>query len=107
MNSIFINYFRLTQHTRFLFLFRRLNKCQHKYSCIERILRKSFDWLKYYMVLRVPLYGLMSKIQGEGENVMDYKGFIIGEIAMLIMVGGLNSAGCFIKYMNEEVIEQS
>ena len=60
MNSFFMNYLFLNQHTRFLFLFRRLNTCRHKHSCLESILRKVYEVVACYGVVRLPLYWLMS-----------------------------------------------
>ena len=46
-------------------------------------------------------------ISNEGENIMDSKYFIAAEILGLIVMSGLRSAGCMVRFMNEEIIQQS
>eukprot|EP00347_Sterkiella_histriomuscorum_P010038 403338929 len=110
-NSLFLNYFFLNAcNTRFLFLFRRLNGCQHKHSCVESVLRKMFEVVSGYCVLRVPLHAIMGKLSSGSENStnpMDSKWFIGMELAILVLMGSLRSAGCFVRFMNEEIIQQS
>lgn len=106
MDSIFMNYFFMNEKTRLLFLFRRLNACQHKHSCIESILRKLYQVVSFYGVFRIPLYFLCRKMQTE-DNVMDSKVFILSEILACLILGGLRSAGCFVRFMNEEIITQT
>lgn len=103
-DSILMNYFFLSQRTRFLFLFRRLNGCSHKHSCFESIARKLYNCFAYYGLIRIPLYFLWKHFQGADNNVMDKGSFIIAEVLALLLLGGLNSAGCFIRYMNEDSI---
>ena len=102
-----MNYCFLTQRTRFLFLFRRLNGCHHEHSCIESVFRKLYDWVAYYGLLRIPLYYIFRYVNGPENNIMDRGSFIMTEIIALLLLGGLNSAGCFIRYMSEEIITQT
>lgn len=60
--SIFMNYFRLNECTRLLFLFRRLITCRHRYSCIESIIRKFSRSVRNYLVLRMPVYYLLGAL---------------------------------------------
>ena len=55
-NSIFLKYLMLSPRTRLLFLFRRLNTCSHKYSCLESILRKVAGTLIGYVLIRYPVF---------------------------------------------------
>ena len=103
-DSLFINYFYLNQRTRFLFLFRRLNGCQHKYSCIESTIRKLYQVISFYGVLRLPLYYLARNMQGAEDLIFDNKAFIAAEVCSLLLIGSLRSAGCFLRFMNEEII---
>ena len=52
------------------------------------------------------MYYLSLKLSGD-DNIMDSKMFIISEILGLLIFGGLRSAGCFVRFMNEEIITQS
>lgn len=54
-DSLFMNWLSLGQHTRMIFLFRRLNTCRHKFSCAESILKRFYKWITGYLVLRVPV----------------------------------------------------
>jgi hypothetical protein len=38
------------------------------------------------------------------ENIMDSKLFIFAEILGLTLIGGLRSAGCLVRFLNEEII---
>lgn len=108
MNSVFMNYFFLNERTRLLFLFRRLNGCQHKHSCLESILRKLYEVVTFYSMIRLPIYLLLKKVSEDTDtNIMDSKAFIISEVLMLLVFGGLRSAGCYVRFMQEEIIQQS
>lgn len=37
-------------------------------------------------------------------NIMDSKFFIAAEFLALLLIGGLRSAGCMVRFMNEEII---
>jgi hypothetical protein len=102
-SSLFMRYLHLTEHTRLLFLFRRLNTCQHRYSCLESITRGFFKVMRTYLVLRVPLKYAVEKVAE--SQVMETKAFIAVEVALLVL-GGLLAAGggCLLRYLHEEVI---
>lgn len=44
-------------------------------------------------------------MQGAENNVMDKGAFMVAEVMGLLLLGGLSSAGCFIRFMSEEVID--
>ena len=103
--SIFMNYMFLNQRTRMLFLFRRLSGCQHKHSCLESILRKVYEVFSFYSMLRLPIHFLLSKLsQTPDSNIMDTKAFLASEILILLTMGCLSSAGCYVRFMQEEII---
>ncbi|CDW90939.1 UNKNOWN [Stylonychia lemnae] len=106
-NSLLINYFLMNGKTRMLWLFRRLNLCKHKHSCAESAFRKLFEVLSFYSLIRVPLRYIVGALSQEGENIMDSKYIIGAEIASLFVIGGLRSAGCMVRFMKEEIIQQS
>lgn len=102
-SSLFMRYLHLTEHTRLLFLFRRLNTCHHRYSCLESIARGFFKVVRTYLVLRLPLRWAVEKVTE--SQLMDSKVFIAAEIAFLLF-GGILAAGggCLLRYLHEEVI---
>lgn len=105
INSVFINYLFLNERTRLLFIFRRLNGCHHKYSCIESIIRKMYQVISVYGLIRLPLYYILNSLKKEGNShIMDSNGFICFEILSLLLVGSLRSAGCYARFMQEEII---
>mmetsp|Transcript_31009 Transcript_31009/g.30467 ORF Transcript_31009/g.30467 Transcript_31009/m.30467 type:complete len:165 (+) Transcript_31009:280-774(+) len=104
-DSLLANFFYLGQRTRFLFLFRRVHGCNHKHSCFEHVVRKIFNWVLCYGVCRIPLYYFVKNMSTEGgEHMMDKGSFLMGELIMLILVGGLSAAGCFLRYFNEDIV---
>ena len=90
-----------------MFLFRRLNGCTHKHSCVENVARKLYDWTTFYAIARIPIYYLAAHLQGEGNNLLDKSGFMLAEVVGLLILGGLSSAGCLVRFMTEEVIAKN
>ena len=87
-----------------LFLFRRLQNCKHKYSCLESVFRKFYEVAVLYGLLRVPLKWLASRAVEGTEPSIDSKWLIAAEIIGVILLGCLRTAGCMVRFMNEEVI---
>jgi hypothetical protein len=65
-----------------------------------------YQVVTFYGLFRVPIYMLANRINGD-DNIMDSKFFIFTEVLGLLIFGGLRSAGCFIRFMNEEIITQT
>lgn len=101
VDSIFMNYLYLNETTRMLFLFRRLNSCQHKFSCIESIMRRLYKFMSAYTTMvRLPLHLIMKKYDVEVSKTL------IGiEVFTMLMLGIMYAGGsCLIRYLHEEVI---
>jgi len=96
-----MNYLYLNESTRMLFLFRRLNTCQHKFSCLENIMRRFYKFMSVYTTLiRLPIHLMMKSYKFEAS-----KTFIGVEIFTILMFGLIYSGGsCLIRYLHEEVI---
>jgi hypothetical protein len=104
MDSIFMNYFYLSETTKLLFLFRRLNTCNHKFSCLESILRKLYGTVSAYATLRIPLHYLLTKFGY--EKLTSSKTLIAVELSCLLVFALIRAAGgCFVRYLHEEVIK--
>lgn len=72
---------------------------------MESVLRKLYEVVSLYGLVRVPLKMLAAK---EGEaNPFDSKWVIAGEVALLCLLGAVRSAGCLVRFMSEEIIQQS
>ena len=101
VDSIFMNYLYLNETTRMLFLFRRLNSCQHKFSCIESIMRRLYKFMSVYTtMIRLPIHLIMKKYDVEVSKTL------IGiEVFTMLMLGIMYAGGsCLIRYLHEEVI---
>jgi hypothetical protein len=59
----------------------------------------------FYSLIRVPLKYAIGLMSNEGENIMDSKFMIGAEVAALVLLGGLRSAGCMVRFMEEEIIQ--
>jgi hypothetical protein len=102
IDSIFMNYFYMSETTRLLFLFRRLNTCLHKFSCAENILRRFYKFVSVYTTLiRLPIHLILRKFGFQQPS-----NTILGlEIFTIVIFGLLYSgASCLIRYLHEEVI---
>jgi hypothetical protein len=84
-----------------LFLFRRLHNCNHKYSCIENVLRKFYDTALFFGLIRIPLKFLASK----STDKLESKWAVAAEVIMVLVIGCLRSVGCLARFMNEEIIQ--
>ena len=89
------------EHTKMLWMFRRLNNCPHKFSCFESILRKFYQSLSTYAILRVPLHYLLSSFieTPQSKTVVLIELFSVLSICLLRAAGG-----CFVRYLHEEVL---
>lgn len=95
-------YFLNGEQTRMLFMFRRLNTCNHRYSCFESILRKFYQALSIYTVMRLPLHFLWTHLSPDSGPS---KAFLIAELSTVVAISLLRAGGgCLIRYMHEEVI---
>jgi hypothetical protein len=108
IDSIFMqNYLFLNERTRFIFLFRRINTCRHKFSCIESILRRFYQAISLYTSIRVPLQFLIQKCFPNRLEFLCNKYFLAAEIFLLLTVALIRAGGgCLIRYMHEEVMMQ-
>ena len=66
-------------------------------------MRGFFKVIRSYLIMRLPVHYLATKYLE--SNVMDTKGFLVGEVCLLILGGLLASGGgCLLRYLHEEVI---
>jgi hypothetical protein len=66
--------------------------------------------VSFYSVFRTSLYFILKKLyenSGDQELLLENKYFIFAEVFALLLIGGVRSAGCFIRFMSEEIITQS
>jgi hypothetical protein len=107
-DSIFMEWLRLGEQTRMIFLFRRLNTCRHRHSCAESVLRRFYRWVAGYTMIRVPLYYIFKGLfyRGTESHFMLNKNFLIGE-CLIVALSALIYAGlgCLLRYLNEEIVE--
>jgi hypothetical protein len=90
------------EHTKMLWMFRRLNNCPHKFSCVESILRKFYKAISVYSIIRIPLHFLLSKFFETPFS----KTFIIVETMTVLAFSLVYAAGgCFVRYLHEEVLQ--
>ena len=90
------------EQTKMLWMFRRLNNCPHKFSCTENILRRFYQTLSTYAVLRIPLHYLLSNI----IDIQQSKTLLIVEALSILTFSFIRAAGgCFVRYLHEEVLQ--
>ena len=117
-DSVFLRYMGLSEQTRALFMFRRLNTCRHKHSCLESILRKFYQSISTYLILRLPVSlffaYLISKsntkeaaqvpqTEAPATGFLQSNTFLIIEASLVLLGALIRSAGaCFVRYLHEE-----
>lgn len=74
------------------------------------MLRKFAEIVTAYSILRLPISLFANWLEKKDEGsrkVMESKWFIAAEVGMILLIGGIRSAGCFARFVQEEIIQSA